>query len=425
MLIALPLPRMILQPIAVAFIISWVLEARFLPFGKSNLQIYSFTNSQIKKTIPGLILVCLTLWEAISLLWAPDTQAGLSIIERHWPFIILVLIPLFGFNDNYRPDRLLTTLFASCVSSVPLYLFTYYWVWNYDAVIWFDLTAMRPFEFPSFHGFTSLMKLRGYYCLILMLAMFSTPLLYKHYLQRYPRWEVLTTLGIANVVMLAGMLMTGSRSALLTFAITAVFLILVTLCSSPKVGDGDRLRWRSMNKLKVIFVLCSLFFVLSLGVAAVVLNPRFSLLTNTDIHNLNLADATDMKEPRLFIWKTVFDHADEYGFFGMGAGQHVGFLMDCYREAGNELFLQQGYGTHSQYLSYFMCLGPLAVIVLFLVFVSIPRVFKGRAHFSAHALAFLFAFSLLADDLLERMDSILIFLIWMLLLYIIETDTQS
>ena len=33
--------------------------------------------------------------------------------------------------------------------------------------------------------------------------------------------------------------------------------------------------------------------------------------------------------------------------------------------------------------------------------------------------------SLLFDDLLERMDSILIFLVWMLLLYIIETDPES
>ena len=250
-------------------------------------------------------------------------------------------------------------------------------MWNYDAVIWFDQTAMRPFEFPSFHGFTSLMKLRGYYCLILMLAMFASPLLYRRYITRYAKWEVLTTLGIANAVMLAGMIMTGSRSALLILAITSAFLLFVQY--------RHRIRWWA----QALIVLAGL----SLGVAAVVLNPRFSLLTNTDIHNLNLADATDMKEPRLFIWKTVLDHVDEYGFFGMGAGQHVGFLMDRYREAGNELFLQQGYGTHSQYFSALMCLGPLAVLVLVLVFVLIPRVFKGRAHFSAHALAFLFAFA--------------------------------
>lgn len=410
MLVALPLPRMILQPIAVAFIISWVLELRFLSI-RSISPIGPI--SPIKLALPGILLVCLTLWEALSLLWAPDTQAGLSIIERHWPFIILVLIPLFGFNDNYRADKVLSVLFASCVASVPLYLFTFYWVWNYDAVIWFDLTAMRPFEFPSFHGFTSLMKLRSYYCLILTLAIFSTPLLYKHYITRYARWEVLTTLGIGNAVMLAGMIMTGSRSALFILAITATFLFLVSAFRNKKL----------IGPIGLISLI-GLIIVFSLAISAVVLSPRFSLFTDTDIHNLNLSDATEQNEPRLFIWKAVIDHADEYGFFGLGAGQHTGFLMDCYREAGNELFLRQGFGTHSQYLSYFMCLGPLAVLVLVFVFVLIPRVYKGRAHFSAHAFALLFAFSMLADDLLERMDSILIFLIWMLILYIIETDKK-
>jgi hypothetical protein len=63
--------------------------------------------------------------------------------------------------------------------------------------------------------------------------------------------------------------------------------------------------------------------------------------------------------------------------------------------------------------------------LLLAALILIPRVYRGRAHFSAHALAFLFTFSLLFDDLFERMDSILIFLVWMLLLYIIETDPES
>ena len=46
LLIALPLPRMILQPIAVAFIIAWVLELRFLPFGKNQLSNRQLSNCQ-------------------------------------------------------------------------------------------------------------------------------------------------------------------------------------------------------------------------------------------------------------------------------------------------------------------------------------------------------------------------------------------
>ena len=402
LLIALPLPRMILQPIAVAFIIAWVLECRFLSKPMSPMG----PISPIKLALPGLLLVALTLWEALSLLWAPDTQAGLSIIERHWPFVILVLIPLFGFNEHYRTERLLPTLFAASVASVPLYIFTYYWVWNYDAVIWFRPDLIRPFEFPSFHGITSLMKLRSYYCLVLTLSILMTPLLYRQYIKRYPRWEVLLTLGIADAVMLTGMLMTGSRSALLTLAVTSIFLLFINY--------RKRLRWY----WSLLIVLVGL----SVGIAGLVLNPRFEILASTDIRSLNLAEANQFTEPRPYLWATALRHLEDYGLFGMGAGQHSAFMMEQFREAGNEYFLEQGYGPHCQYLSTWMCLGPLAVVLLLAVFVLIPRVYRGRARFSAHAVAFLFAFSLLFDDLLERMDSILIFLVWMLLLYIIETE---
>ena len=405
LLIALPLPRMILQPIAVAFIIAWVLECRFLSKPMSPMG----PISPIKLALPGLLLVALTLWEALSLLWAPDTQAGLSIIERHWPFVILVLIPLFGFNEHYRTERLLPTLFAASVASVPLYIFTYYWVWNYDAVIWFRPDLIRPFEFPSVHGITSLMKLRSYYCLVLTLSILMTPLLYRQYIKRYPRWEVLLTLGIADAVMLTGMLMTGSRSALLTLAVTSIFLLFINY--------RKRLRWY----WSLLIVLVGL----SVGIAGLVLNPRFEILASTDIRSLNLAEANQFTEPRPYLWATALRHLEDYGLFGMGAGQHSAFMMEQFREAGNEYFLEQGYGPHCQYLSTWMCLGPFAVVLLLAVFVLIPRVYRGRARFSAHAVAFLFAFSLLFDDLLERMDSILIFLVWMLLLYIIETEPES
>lgn len=407
LLIALPLPRVFLQPIAVAWAISWLLELRFLNCGKNQLSNCNSSNRQL--AIPGLILVCFTLWEALSLLWAPDTQAGLSIIDRHWPFIILVLVPLFGFNEHYRTSKVLPTLFAACVASVPLYLFTYYWVWQYDAVIWFRPDLIRPFEFPTFHGITSVMKLRSYYCLTLMLSMLSSPLLYRQYLQRYPRWEVLFTLGVGNAVLLAGILMTGSRTALLSLAVTVIFLLFV--------GYRKRLRWW----WSLLFVVVGL----AIGIGGFVLNPRFEIFKATDMHNLNLSEANEMNEPRPFLWATALRHWDEYGFFGMGAGQHVPFMMEQYRQAGCNYFLTQQFGPHCQYLSTWMCLGPLAVVLLLAALVLIPRVYRGRAHFSAHALAFLFTFSLLFDDLFERMDSILIFLVWMLLLYIIETDPES
>jgi len=409
MLIALPLPRMILQPVAVAFIISWLLELRFLPVGKHNLQIYKFTNLQIEKALPGALLTCLALWEAISLAWAPDTQAGLSMINRHWPFVILVLIPLFGFNEHYKSHKVLSVLFASCVASVPLYLFTYYWVWNYDAVIWFRPDLIRPFEFPGFHGITSLMKLRGYYCLVLMLSIFSTPLLYRHYRQIYSRTDVILTLGIGVAVMLAGMLMTGSRTAIMTFVITAIFLLFVTY--------RKRIRWW----WQLLIVVAGL----GVGIASFVLNPRFDTLLNTDIHNLNLSEASELNEPRPYLWATVLTHWEEYGFFGLGAGQHSEFMMNQFREAGNDYFLAQKFGPHSQYLSTWMCLGPLAVLLLLAAFVAIPRVYKGRAHYMAHAVAFLFAFSILYDDLLERMDSILILIIWLVLLPLIESESEK
>lgn len=403
LLIALPLPRTILQPIAVAWIISWVLELRWM---SEIPELRNNGKTKWRMALPGILLVLLTLFETLSLLWAPDTAAGLSIIERHWPFVIVVLIPLFGFNEYFRSQKLVATLFAACVASVPLYLFTSYWVYQYDAVIWFRPDLIRPFNFPWFHGFTSLIKLRGYYCLVLMLSIFSTPLLYKQYAEKYPRWEVLVTLGVANAVLFAGIFMTGSRSALLQFGLTAVFLLFVSY--------RKRIKWWWQALIAVV--------VLSVGIGTFVSNQRFRLLTHVNYHELDLATATDMDEPRLYIWHSIWEHRADYGFLGLGAGQHAPFLMERYAEAGNAYFLQMGYGPHSQYLSAWMCLGPLAPLLLLAVFVLIPRVFRGRAHNMAHAFAFLYAFSMLSDDLLERMDSIIIFIAWMLVLYAIETD---
>lgn len=400
MLIALPLPRRILQPIAVAWVIAWVLEGRFLQ--KENWH-------WDKRALPGLLLVGLTVWEAISLLWCPNVPAGLSMIERHWPFIITVLIPIFGMNEHYRADKLLPALFATCVVSVPLYLFTFFWVWNADAVIWFRHDLIRPFEFPKFHGLTSLIKLRCYYCPTLILSILSTPLLYRQYLRQYPKWEVILTLGIANLVLLSGIIMTGSRTAVLTLVITVAFLMFVMY--------RKQLKW--WWQLLIVAV--------GLGVALVTVtqNPRFSMLFTTDFHNINLADATEANEPRYYLWATVLEHWKEYGFFGMGAGQHSDFMMERFREAGNELFISLGYGPHNQYFSYRMCLGPLAVLLVLAVFVIIPRVYRGAARYSAHAFAFLYAFLLLSDDLLERMDSIIMLIIWMVLLYVIDTASNA
>ena len=50
-----------------------------------------------------------------------------------------------------------------------------------------------------------------------------------------------------------------------------------------------------------------------------------------------------------------------------------------------------------------------------------PKVFKGAGHYSAHALAFLFALNMLTDDFLERMDSVLTLIVWFVLVYMIET----
>ena len=395
-MVVLPLPRMIVQPIAVAWVISWVLEGRFLQRERWRWN---------KMAWPGLLLVLLTVWEAVSLLWCPSVHDGLKVIDRHWPLVVLMLVPIFGLNEHYHADKMLRTLFAACVASVGIYLFTSYWVSNYEAVLWFRHDLIKPFEFPEMHGITSLMKLRSFYCLVLTLSMCSTPLLYGYYVQRYPRWEVILTLGVGNLVMLAGMLMTGSRSAVLFLAATAAFLIFVTY----------RKQWKWWVQMLVVLT------GFAVGVGAVVLNPRFYTFLNVDMHHIVLSEFTDMKEPRFYIWATILRHLQDFPLYGLGAGQHINFLLDQYREAGNQLLVDMAYGPHCQYLGMWICLGPLAAVLLLGAFFVIPKVFKGAGHYSAHALAFLFALNMLTDDFLERMDSVLTLIVWFVLVYMIET----
>lgn len=337
MIASLPLPRIIMQWTWIIWLISWLMEMRFLHH--ENLRFG-------KQMIPSLFLAGIVILESISMIWAD----GCSFRDSQLSFLILPLIILYGVNELYDWKQISKVLIISCTASVYLYIFILYWANQPDSYWLRGTTELVPFSLSLFDSHFSLIKHRMIYCSLLGIAIILLFLLRMEFIQQWGKGYGICFIVFCLSTMLIGIVATSSRANLFTLlAIGVVALILYI----PK-----KYRIRAGIGIGMIAIACA--------VAIWQLHPRMKNL-NIDmvVHPKDHINDVDM-QPRLLIWNLALEHPKDYLSHGLGVGNSKNYLAEKYEALQLSRYLRDRFGAHCQYLTILMELG-LAVLIAFIV----------------------------------------------------------
>ena len=378
----LPFPWHFVQIAAIVWLITWALEGRWLQKGN-----YTFRQS----LIPILLIIAFIAYETVSLLWTRDMAQGISEISKHLPLLAFCLIAICGVNRHYHPEKLKTCLMVGSLMSMIAYLLIIYWyrqstlMGRVDPKYWWVMLGEGPID---------LIKHRFYYCLVLISAIAFSPDVYTYYKHRYAPWTAALTVGLTDLLLLFGVFLTGSRTMMvvLLFVLLVFFLIRYT---------GKYRRWIAASIGSIAITCIGLLLLL---------HPRFQVLRY---------------DPRIYIWQTIIHHADEYGAFGMGIGSSDAFLLSCYEADNNRLYQQNQYGAHNQYLTLWMELGPIAVLLLWSIMGLSVWLLRGAAKRDALLLSLIVGLGLITETALTRMSGLYILISLMMIIVAEQRDTDS
>ena len=382
LLATLPLPWHITQPLLVVWISLWGLEQVGRLIGQatgataiSGRMTLASVKQNLRNHLPLWLLLGYVAWEAVSLWWSRDVEAGQSILNKHLPLIAVGLVALLGVNDNYRSIRLKQAIYLSSIVSFFMYMMIVYWSWQNGAMQIYG----RCFEWEPWAMLGSspvgLIKHRHYYCLILLLALCQTSSLYRYYCTRYPRWRVGITLGMGDLVLLTAILLTGSR---MMFALTPVIAVMAMIRYREKVWKQVKSHpWLTAGLIALVIGAGGYLWKYNSRIEQS--RKEFQWISYEQSRQAPLT-----REPRIYIWHTVLHHRSEYGLWGMGLGSAHSFLLQQYEKEGIPEIIERGYGVHSQYLTAWMEQGPLAVLFLLFLLGFVPW-YKKR-HSSLHGI---------------------------------------
>lgn len=380
---SLPFPWHFTQPLIVAWGISWLLEGRWLQ--RRYLRIS-------RTQIPMLLIVVFIAWEALSLLWVQDTANGIREFTKHLPVLSLMLAALFGVNRYYRIEKTQIVLYAATIISVFAYLLLLYWARVNTLIVVYDNYAIwdiwNLFNIPP----VSNIKHHAYYCTVILLALGCTGALYRHFRKLYPRWSVMLTLGTGDLILLAAIVLSGTRTTLLLLPL----LLLAVLWRYR--------HHRSFRKAAIVILILAgavgAFF-WTQSTVTVKIKQSFQWVSYEDSKQQPLA-----REPRIYIWHIVFHNVSDYGWKGMGLGSSDAYLNRAYEQDGIPELIEFSFGAHNQYLQTWMELGPLAMLFLMLIVLSAPFFHSRNIRWTAAYFCLIYGWSMLTECCFSRMEGI-------------------
>lgn len=330
----LPFPQLLLRYACVAWIISWFLEGRWLQKPLSTL------NSKLSTFIPLLLFGLWFLWHVLSGLWAPDQAAWSEQIERYLAFGLLVPVGIWGVNERYNTKQIGQVLIGACLCAVVFYPAVLTYLLHHREFIDIRPSLHRIFwDYSSFDWWTFFtanlphIKQTLFLCSVFFMAAFMAYELYKD------RLRVLIPI---EIVLLAFVLLTGSRQALLT---GTILLIAVLIKDLP-----TRLRRYSIG-IGVVGV--------AAGITLLAFHPRMQP------EHLN-------QEPRAIIWSMALEQPQDYIAYGLGGGQSTEYLITQFEQHNAFFYAIVRYHCHNQYLEELMELGIGGLVLFLLAWLSIP-----------------------------------------------------
>ena len=390
----LPFPQILLRYAIALWLITWLLEGRWLQKPSFSFQHPSFT-------LPFLLFGAWYIWKAISGLWAHDISAWSWQMERYMTFVLVVPLALWGVNKNYDWKKVGKVLVISCIAAVPAYLLWMTALFYHPEIVphlhlteqWIQHPEWRMFVSENISHF----KHRLFLCSV---ELFGAVIACQIYRKR------LAVLIPSLIVMLSSIPLTGSRQAILTAAAMAVIGILYALPTGRKVRYGTA--------------------VIAVGIAAgiglLTLHPR--------MQQFNWKAITEMREMsyehdiRFNIWGAALQQPQDYLVYGLGAGQSCAYLVKRYQEAGFTHYAQMQYHPHNQYLDELLEIGIGGLLLFLLAWLSIPLCAKKEGRQTAVLFTTLFMLNMFTDCMFGRFCGIALWAVGLLFIFL-QTNAES
>lgn len=392
----LPFPQIFLRYACTAWLISWLLEGRFLT--KPNKEDW-------RKMMPFLMFGGWYIWKIISGLWADDLRAYNWQLERYMVFGAMIPIGIWGLNEHYNWKQICKVLAVSCVAAAIVYTFTLYWVQNARTFTPGNTLPLKPVSFDFFADNISYIKHRLFLCSIEMMGVMALLYVRKDIIQKYGKIVGWGLIAIAIVIMITLIIATGSRASLLSgIALLAVWALY-------------KLPIRHI-RYKIAFML----FACGIGLFALNQHPRMKAFNYEQI--LSNQDIDKNGNVRLNIWKTALDTPQDYSLYGLGAGQSTPYMLYKYKETGLIGYVTRRFATHNQYLEEWIEIGIPGMIFFILSWISIPYFTQKRGRKSAVMLLTLYVLNMLTDCVFGRFDGIALWCVWMVLIRL-QSNTES
>ena len=393
----LPFPQLFLRYACVAWLITWLLEGRFLRIP---------TRQDLYKAIPFLMFGFWFLWKIISGIWAENREAYLWQLERYMLFGTMIPIGIWGVNQHYNWKQICKVLAISCVAAAGVYFFTLFWIFNAD-IFNFEL-GHRPLQSISFDFFAekiSYIKHRLFLCSTEMMGIMALLYLRKDIIGKYGKTKGYFLITCAIIIMIALILATGSRASILS----GVALFTVWMLYKLPIR---RIRY----KIGFVLLACGI------GLFALSQHPRMQAFDYEDL--LSIRETAYDHNVRLNIWGSALSSPQDYSLFGLGAGQSTPYLQQKYAEEGLNDYAQISFSAHNQYLTEWMEIGVPGLMFFILAWISIPYFNKKRARKSAMIFLTLYGLNMLTDCMWGMFDGIILWAVWMLLIRL-QADTQT
>lgn len=379
----LPFPTRISLYAWVGWLCSWLLEFRFLK--RDNV-------SWHRGLLPIILLAVLFVWEMVSGLWAINQQDAFDMVIRHLSYVGILPLAIWGVNELYDWTKVAKCFVISCCASIFLYGL---YVHVLDFIPYIRLHHTLPdfvYSWSFFGDRISLFKHRLYYGTVLNLAIvvllqIRVPLL----VESHRRKLISTIFFVGLIVLVLGVIWTGSRANMLTLLIVSAVAVVQPLRGYTRFMVASMV-------CAVGLVICALLFTL---------HPRFQMLEMEHITQRDTYQVYEI-EPRINIWYSALQTPEDYFWQGVGVGANTEYLKPVFASLHWDRFYERQYNAHNQYLGTLINLGVFGMIFFLLIWLLYPMWYKGRIQQFATLVVLILGLNMLTENVLDRIDGVMI-----------------
>lgn len=389
----LPFPQAPLRLACVLWIVSWLLEGRWLSCPKSL--------KANKMAIPFVLFGIWYAWRILSGLWAADHAAWAFQMECYMTFGLLVPVGIWGVNERYDLKQIGKVFVISCVAAIPIYIAilsvlrthreiidALQWkaVWDYSRTDWWVFMCNN----------ISVFKHRLFLCSVqLFAAVIAWQIWRKQWLKLIPIW----------LVLLSAIPLTGSRQSILSACALAVMLVVLEL---PK-------------RLRVRYGALVLLVGVGLSIGLLKVHPR--------MQHFDIKDITELRAPspdhdvRFNIWGVALQHPSDYIVHGLGAGQSRQYMLSFYEQFGFSHYYEEAYNSHNQYLEETIELGIFGALFFVLIWLFLPLCAEKEGRRTAILLTTLYMMNMCTDCMFGRFCGIALWAV-ALIIILLQSNPQ-